>query len=57
MGKLKKIYSNFDEFNRYCEVYGIHTRIGYNSPEEAWKANPTIEGGINPSSLKRVNSK
>jgi hypothetical protein len=52
--KLHKVYSDFEEFESYCEMYDIHHRIGYKTPEGAWRANPTIQGSVNPSDLRRV---
>ena len=52
--KLHKIYSSLDEFTRYCELYSIHTRIGFHSINNAWMRNPTIQGSVIPSDLRRV---
>lgn len=52
--KLKKVYSSLEEFKKYCDTYNIHTRLGFKTPEEAWKANPTIQGSTNPKDLKIV---
>lgn len=53
-GKLQKVYTSFDEFNSYSEMYGIAERIGYGSTIEAWEDNPTIQGSVNPSDLRKV---
>jgi hypothetical protein len=51
--RLRENYDNdFDCFSCYCETYGIHTRLGYASPTEAWAKNPVIEGSINPSDFR-----
>ena len=52
--KLRKNYQNFEEFRQYCSVYGIHTRLGFNTPEAAWAVNPTIQGSTDPKDLKVV---
>jgi hypothetical protein len=52
--KLRKVYASLDEFKAYCEIYAINHRIGYKTPEGAWRANPTIQGSVNPSDLRRV---
>jgi len=53
-GKLQDQYENFEEFESYCETYGIAKRLGYDTPEEAWEANPTVKGSINPEDYKKV---
>jgi len=53
-GPLQQNYALFEEFERHCETYGLHTRLGYKTPEDAWKANPTIQGSVNPSDFSRV---
>ena len=55
--KLQKNYHNFEEFERYCEVWAIHTRLGYKTIKGCWKANPTIQGSVNPSDLRVVKPK
>ena len=52
--KLQRIYESFDEFVAFCDMYNIHARLGFNSPEEAWEDNPTIQGSTNPSDLRVV---
>ena len=52
--KLRKVYKSFEEFEAYCEVYNIHKRLGFKNIKGAWRVNPTIQGSVNPSDLKRV---
>jgi len=52
--KLKKNYSSFEEFESYNETYGIAKRLGFESAEAAWKANPTMQGSVIPSDLCAV---
>ena len=51
---LKNEYENFEEFAAYDEIYGLAKRLGFDSAEEAWEANPLIQGGVNPEDYKRV---
>lgn len=53
-GKLRKQYASFDEFTAYCEIYNNHARLGYKTPEAAWRANPTIEGSALPSDYRKA---
>ncbi len=52
--KLHSVYSSFDDFEGYAETYGLHTRLGFRSPTEAWIANPTVQGSVIPSDYRRV---
>lgn len=52
--KLRNVYSDFAEFETYCEIYGVHARLGYESPAEAWDANPTVQGSANPADYGRA---
>jgi hypothetical protein len=52
--KLQKVYSGFEEFEAYSEMYALSERLGYISAEDAWAANPTVQGSVNPSDYKRV---
>lgn len=49
---LIREYRDFEDFQGYCEVYGIHERLGFESPEEAWKYNPIIQSSTVPSDLR-----
>lgn len=55
--KLKKNYTCFEEFRLYAETFNLHNRLGYKTPEKAWKANPTIQGSTIPSDLRKVKTK
>jgi hypothetical protein len=52
--RLQKNYFSFEEFEKYSEIYGVAKRLGYESSEEAWEANPIIQGSVNPSDLRVV---
>lgn len=52
--RLQTNYLNFDEFNHYAEINGLHIRLGYNTPIEAWVNNPLVEGSVNPHHFKKV---
>ena len=45
-GRLHKVYANLGEWIRYSEMYGLHIRLGFHSPQEAWAANPLIQGSV-----------
>lgn len=53
-GKLRKNYSSFEEFVRYSEIYGLHSRLGYKTAKSAWDRNPTIQWSTNPADFKKV---
>ena len=49
--KLQNVYTSYEEFEAYSDMYGIALRIGFISTKNAWDANPTIQGSTNPSDL------
>jgi len=53
-GKLQEVYTSFSEFADYCFIYNNHARLGFNSPSEAWDANPVIQGSVNPADYRRI---
>ena len=53
-GKLHDVYNTYEEFERYCSMLNIHIRVGYETPENAWRANPLIQGSINASDYCKV---
>lgn len=56
-GKLQKNYDDLEEFKSYDELYGLAKRLGFETAEEAWNANPTVSGSTNPADYKVVEDK
>ena len=53
-GKLHEVYHNLEDFRGYCNIYNIQLRLGFMTVEGCWKSNPTVQGSVNPSDLRRV---
>jgi hypothetical protein len=51
---LHNRYDDFEDFESYCEMYGVHKTLGYKTPKQAWDANPIVESGTNPSDFRKV---
>ena len=52
--RLQKNYASLAEFVSYARIFSLHERLGYETPTEAWKANPVIEGSVKPSDFRKV---
>jgi hypothetical protein len=52
--RLQDSYSSFEQFEDYCEIYNLHTRLGYKTPKSAYRNNPMIESSVNLSDFRRV---
>ena len=52
--RLQSNYSSFEEFEGYCENYGNHKTLGFDTPQEAWDVNPIIQGSTEPSDYRVV---
>jgi hypothetical protein len=46
--------NNEDCWNTFCETYHLYLKLGYQTPEEAWEANPVIQGGTIPDDFCKV---
>ncbi len=53
-GRLQDQYDSKQEFLSYDGVYELAKRLGYASAEDAWDANPLVEGSVNPSDFRKV---
>jgi hypothetical protein len=53
-GFLQDNYGNYEQYLTYTTIYGVHTRLGYDTPLAAWKANPIIRGSVEPSDFRKV---
>jgi hypothetical protein len=54
-GPLQNEYSDFEEFERYDEMYNLSHRLGFDSAQEAWDANPNVKGSTDPNEYGRAN--
>lgn len=52
--RLQAAYRSFEEFAAYAETYGLHCRLGFGTPEGAWRANPQVCGSTDPGDYGRV---
>ena len=52
--KLQSEYSSFEEWEHFSDTYGLSNRLGYETAQDAWDANPIISGGVNPKDYKVV---
>jgi len=52
--KLQDTYVSFQEFERYCEIYNNHLRLGFKTPQACWDANPTAQVTVEPRDYCRV---
>ena len=52
MMHVQESYKNLEELKSYDGIYNIAKRLGFNSAEELWDANPMITGGVNPSDFR-----
>lgn len=50
---LQNVYGgDFEQFRVYDAMYNLSERLNFSSPEEAWEANPVVQGSTNPSDYK-----
>ena len=47
-GNLRDQYANLEEFASYSETYNLTARLGFDSTEAVWEANPIVEGSVDP---------
>ena len=52
--RLQENYADEADFAAYAETYGLHTRLGYKTIHGAWRANPIVEGSVEPSDFRKV---
>ena len=55
--RLKMVYvGNYAEWVYYAELRGLHLKLGYATPKEAWLANPMVQGSVNPDDYCKVSA-
>lgn len=47
-----RLQESYSSFKYYCEIFSLHSKIGFKTPQEAWEANPVIQGSTNPSDFQ-----
>ena len=50
--QLRNHYESCEEFERWAETYSLPERLGFATAEEAWEANPVIQGSAEPSDFR-----
>ena len=53
-GLLRDRYDSFEDFEANCELWSVHSRLGYKTPKTAWQKNPLIRSSVIPSDLQKV---
>jgi hypothetical protein len=46
--RLRDSFNSYEEFEGCALHYGLATRLGFDTAEEAWDANPHIHGSVRP---------
>ena len=52
--KLRDAYNDFEDYKRYCETWDTYKRLGYKTPETAWRYNPTVQCSTIASDYRKV---
>lgn len=52
--RLRENYTSYTDFVVYSETYGLHARLGFDCPEDAWRENPLVQGSSCPDDFRRV---
>ena len=55
--RLRNRYDSLAEFQAYSDAYGLAARLGYKTDAAAWKANPVVQGSVEPSDFCKVKAK
>ena len=55
--RLRNRYDSLVEFQAYSDAYGLAARLGYKTAAAAWKANPVVQGSVEPSDFRKVKAK
>lgn len=52
--RLHANYASFSEFSHFALTYGLHQKLGYENPLDAWTANPLVQGSVEPGDYRAV---
>lgn len=53
-GRLQESYDgDYESWVAYAEMYGLAAKLGYDSEQEAWDANPVIQVSSDPKDFGR----
>lgn len=55
--RLRESYHSLEEWENSCSFYNLHLKLGYKTPQAAWRYNPMIQGSVNPSDFRKVKTK
>jgi hypothetical protein len=52
--RLRNNYSSFADWEYNSDMWGLCNRLGYGTAENAWIANPVVEGSTNPGDFRKA---
>jgi hypothetical protein len=51
---LRDNYASYDEWEQYAYMWGLHLKLGYKTPQNAWRANPVVQGSVSAADYCKV---
>jgi hypothetical protein len=51
---LRDNYESFEHWVAYAEVWGLHFKLGFKTPQTAWRANPVVQGSVSAADYCKV---
>jgi hypothetical protein len=53
--RLRNNYpGGFTDWLYFADMWGLEQRLGFKTAQAAWRANPVVEGSVNPSDFRKV---
>jgi hypothetical protein len=52
--RLRDNYKSYEEWEANAEMWGLHFRLGYKTPQNAWRANPIVQGSVSAADYCKV---
>jgi hypothetical protein len=52
--RLRDNYKSCEEWEQYAELWGLYLKLGYKTPQSAWRANPVVQGSVSAADYCKV---
>ena len=44
--RLRNNYKSYEEWEANADLWGLHIKLGYKTPQNAWRFNPIVQGSV-----------
>ena len=52
--RLRDNYKSYEEWEQYADLWSLHLKLGFKTPQTAWRADPIVQGSVDTADYCKV---